>query len=75
MLRATCVGRDERQVDVGALGRAQFFLGLFAGFLQALQGHLIFAQIDALLALELLGDVVDEDFVEVVAAEVRVAVG
>ena len=54
VLRTTGIGRDERQVDVGALGRAQFLLGLFAGFLQTLQGHLIFAKIDALLALELL---------------------
>ena len=42
------IGRDERQVDVGRAGRAEFLLGLFARFLQPLQGHRVLAQIDAL---------------------------
>ena len=36
---------------------------------------MVLAQVDALLLLELVGDVVDQHLVEVVAAEVRVAVG
>ena len=47
------VGRDEGQVDVGRLGRAELLLGLLAGFLQPLQGHHVLAQVDALLVLEL----------------------
>ena len=45
------------------------------GFLQALQRHPVLAQVDALLALELVADPVDDPLVEVVAAEVGVAVG
>ena len=63
-----------RLISVRA-GGAEFLLGLFAGFLEALQGHGIFAEIDAVFFFEFVGDVVDEDLVEIVAAEVRVAVG
>ena len=69
------VGRDERQVDVGLHRRGQFDLGLFRGFLQALQRHLVVAQVDALVLLELVRQVADEPHVEVVAAQVGVAVG
>ena len=47
MLRARCVCRDERQVDLGLRGRRQLDLGLLGGLLQALQGQLVLAQIDA----------------------------
>jgi len=75
VFRAGGVGRDERQVDVGRLGRAEFFLGLFACLLKPLQRHGVLAQVDALLPLELIGHVVDQALVDVVAAEVGVAVG
>jgi hypothetical protein len=55
MLRPGGVGGDERQVDFGLLGRGQLDLGLFGGFLQALQRQLVLAQVDALLFLELVG--------------------
>ena len=79
MLICKCLGPLASAVMNGRLmsvvaGRAQFFLGLFAGFLQPLQGHRVFAQIDAVLALELVGHVVDEHFVKIVATEVRVAI-
>ena len=67
--------RDERQVDIGLRQRAEFLLGLLARFLQPLQGHRVLAQIDAVLLLELAGDVVDQRLVEIVAAQVRIAVG
>ena len=51
------------------------FLAFSQASCQPLQGHVILAEVDALLALELLGNVVDEDFVEVVATEVGIAVG
>ena len=75
MLGAGGIGGDEGEIDVGALGRAQFLLRLLTGFLETLQGHRVLAEIDPLLLLELIGDVIDEGLVEVVATEVRIAVG
>ena len=75
VFRTRGVGRDEGQIDVARLRRAEFLLGLFAGLLQPLQGHRVLAEVDALFLLELVGHVIDQHFVEVVAAEVGVAVG
>ena len=69
------VGRDERQVDVGRGLLRQVLLGLLARFLEPLQGHRVLAQVDAVLLLEFVGHVIDEDLIEVVAAQVGVAVG
>ncbi len=69
------VGGDERQVDFGLLGSGKLDLGLLGRFFQALQGHAILGQVDALVLLELLGDPVDQFLVDVVAAQMRVAVG
>src|SRR5713226_2818960 len=74
MLRSGLVGRDEREVDLGLLRRAQLDLRLLRGLLEALQGLTVVAQIDALVLLELVDEPVDDPLVEVVAAEVRVAV-
>ena len=46
-----------------------------AASFQTLQGHRIFAQVDVMLFFELVGHPVDNHVVEVVASEVRVAVG
>ncbi|EGP45431.1 putative NAD-specific glutamate dehydrogenase [Achromobacter insuavis AXX-A] len=75
VLRTRGVGRDVRQVDLGLLRRRQFDLGLFSGFLQALQGQHVLGQINALFLLELGDDVVDDALVEVFAAQEGVAVG
>ncbi len=75
MLRPGRIGGDERQIDFGLRGRGQFDLGLFGGLLQALQGKLVVAQVDALLLLEFIGQIADQPHVEVFAAEERVAVG
>ena len=69
------VGRDERQVDVGLGNRRQLHLGLLGRLLQALERHPVLAEIDAVALLELGDDPVDDALVEVVAAQVRVAVG
>ena len=61
--RLTCVWVTERQLDLRLLGRLE----------QPLQRLRVAAQVDALVPLELVGQVVDEPAVEVVAAEVRVA--
>ena len=60
--------------DVGLRLTGQFLLGVLGRFLQSLERHLVLAEVDAVALLELVGDVVDERFVEVVAAQVRVAV-
>ncbi len=54
---------------------AELALGRLGRFLQTLQGHRVLAQVDALLLEEGVHQVVDDLLVEVVAAEVRVAVG
>ena len=69
------VGGDERQVDLGLLGVGELDLGLLGRFLQALQGELVVAQVDALLLFELVREVADDALVEVLAAEEGVAVG
>ena len=75
MLRAALVGGDEGQVDVRLRGARQLHLRLLGRFLQALERHRVLREVDPLIALELADDPVDDALVEVVAAEVRVAVG
>ena len=75
MLGAGRVGGDEGQVDVGRLDGGQFDLGLLGSLAQALQGHAVLGQVDAGILLELVDQPFHDAPVEVVAAEVRVAVG
>ena len=60
---------------MGRLGLAQLDLGLLGRFLQALGGHRVGPQIDAVVVLERVGEPVDDGVVPVVAAELRVAGG
>ena len=69
------IGGDERQVDVGLARRRQLDLRLLGRFLQALQRHAVLAEVDALVLLELVDQPFDDPIVDVVAAQVRVAVG
>ena len=75
MLRPRRVGREERQVDVGLLHARQLDLGLLGRFLETLQDHLVLADVDALILLELGDQPMHDQIVDVVAAEVGVAVG
>ena len=75
VLRPVGVGGDERQVDLGLGHRRQLDLGLLGRLEQPLQRLRVVAQVDAVVLLELVGQVVDEPAVEVVAAEVGVARG
>ena len=75
VFRARSVGRDERQVDVRRENRRQFDFRFFSSFLQALFRHLIRREVDARLALEFADHPVHDGIVEVVAAEVGIAVG
>ena len=74
MLGAAGIGRDEGQIDLRLRDRGKLDLGLFRGFLQPLERHLVLAQIDALVLLELVGQPLDDPLVEIVAAQERVAV-
>ena len=67
--------RDERQVDVGLHHRGELHLGLLRRLPEPLQRHPVLAEIDPLALLELRDDPLDDALIEVVAAEVRVAVG
>ena len=73
VLRSGCVSRDERQVDRGLGDCRQLDLGLLRGLEEALQRLRVIAQVDAVGLLELIGEVVDDPAVEVVAAQMRVA--
>ena len=75
VLRALGGGGDEGQVDRRLLDGRELDLGLLGRFLQALQGHLVVRQVDALGVLERLDEPVDDPLVPVVAAEVGVAGG
>ena len=63
------------QVDLGLGRRRELHLRLLRGLLQALQRHPVLREVDALFLFELADDPVDDSLIEVVAAEVRVAVG
>ncbi len=73
VLRPRRVRGHERQADRGLRDRGQFHLGLLGGLEQALQRLRVGAQVDAVVPLELIGQVVDDSPVEVVTAKVRVA--
>jgi hypothetical protein len=75
VLRAGGVRGDERQADVGLEHRRELDLGLLRRLLQALHRHAVLRQVDAVALLELGDDPVDDALIEVVTAQVRVAVG
>ena len=74
VLRPGGVGGDVGQVDLGRRRRGQLDLRLLGGLLEALEGLLVLRQVDALVLLELRQQPVDDALVEVVAAQVRVAI-
>ncbi len=69
------VGRQERQIDFGFEHVGQLDLGFFGSFLEALQRHLVLGNVDAGFLLKLLHQPVNNALVDVVAAQVGVAVG
>ena len=75
MLGPGGVGGDIGQVDVGGGDAAQLNLGLLGGLLQALHGHLVAGEVDALGLLELGHQILHDALVEVVAAQAVVAGG
>jgi hypothetical protein len=75
VLGTALIRGDERQVDVALHHRRELHLRLLRRFLQALQRHAVLAQIDAVALFELRDDPFDDALIEVVAAQMRVAVG
>ena len=73
--RARRPGGDVGQVDARRGRRGQLDLRLLRRLLEALHGHLVLAEVDAVLAAERLDQVVDDPLVPVVAAEVVVTAG
>ena len=66
---------DKRQIDVGFHGRGKFHLRFLRRFFQALQGHFIVTQIDALIFLEFGHQIIHDALIEIFPAQMRVAVG
>ena len=75
MLGAGGVGGDEGQVDGGAGHAGELDLCLLGGLLDALHGHLVAGEVDALLGLKAVENPVHNALVEVVAAQAVVAGG
>jgi hypothetical protein len=77
VLRTGRVGRDERQIDFGLLRRGQLDFGAFRSVTKTLQSHLIAlgVEVEAFVFLEFFDEPIDDALVDVVAAQVRVAVG
>ena len=73
VLRAAGVSGDERQIDLGLQHAGQLDLGLLSRFLEPLQRLPVGPQVDAFQLLELVGDVVHQHLVVVVAAQMSVA--
>ena len=68
------IGGEERQVDVGRSHRRKRFFRFFGFVTETLQNHLIVRNVDATVFLELFHEPVDDQFVDVIAAQVRVAI-
>ena len=75
VLRPGGIGGDEGQVDVDFELARKFDLRGLGGVAQPLQRHLVLAQVDAVFILEFGDEPLHDPVVDVVAAEVRVAVG
>ena len=77
VLGAGGIRRDERQIDLGLHRGREFDLGPLRRVTQTLQRHLVAlaAQVEAFIFLELVDQPVHDALVDVVAAQVRVAVG
>ena len=74
MFRTCCIGRNERQVDIGRKDRRQFNLGFFCSFFQTLFCHFILREVNTGLALEFADHPVHDFIIKVIAAEVCIPV-
>ena len=69
------VRSDKGQVDLGAQGGRKLDLRFLSRFFQALQRLTILPQVNAVFPAELIGYPIDDAVVEVVSAQVGIAVG
>ena len=74
VLGAVLVRGDERQIHRGFHRAGQFNLGLLRCFFQPLQSHRIASKINSFGAFEFIGQEVNQDLVEIIAAEMGIAV-
>ena len=75
VLGHTVDGRNVGEIHLRFSRARQLDLSLLGGFLEALEGHRVLGQVDVLLALELTGEKIDQDAVEVITTQVGVTVG
>ena len=77
VLRTAGVGRDERQIDFGLHRGGEFDLRPLGCVAQTLQGHFIAfaAEVEAFILLKFVDEPVHDALIQIVAAQVRVAVG
>ena len=75
MLRPRGVGSDEGKIDFRLHQLRELDLGFFGRFLEPLDGHAVFAEIDALLFFELGNQEVDDHVIDIVATQVSIAIG
>ena len=71
----TRICRNEGQVDISFIGCGKFHLGLFGSFLEALQGHAVLGQVNALIFFELAHQPIDDSFVEIITPQMCVTIG
>src|SRR5580700_3349382 len=77
VLRTGSIGGNERQIDLRLHGCRKLNLGPLSRIAQPLQSHLVALgmQIEPFVLLEFLDEPIDDSLIQVVAAQVRVAVG
>ena len=77
VLWAAGIGRDERQIDLRLHRGGEFDLGAFGRIAEPLQRHFIAlaCQVQTFVLLEFLDQPIHDALVDVVAAQVRVAIG
>ena len=73
--RAVAGRGDEGEVDLRLLDCRQLDLGLLGRLLEALDGHVVLGEVDAVVVLEVGDQPVDDTLVPVVATEAGVAMG
>src|SRR5882762_4397577 len=74
MLGTRLIGGYKRQIDLGLHRRGKLDLGLLSRLLESLKGEAVIPQIYPLLLFELVGQIVDDALVEILAAKEGVAI-
>ena len=69
------IRRDEGQINICLLGGGKLNLRFLRRFFQALQGELVFTQVNALLFFEFIREVIEDAHIEIFPAKERIAIG